>query len=399
MADWRALLDSEFDLYEPINLAQSLVRIASVSDTKGESEIARYISNYLIDNGIRVEWQEVEEGRANLLAEVKGALGDGPSLLLNGHLDTVPLGSGWHYPPLGGQIIDNHLFGRGACDMKGAIAAMMYTLRLISLFSHSLYGSVKLVLVVDEEKDNLGMKHWIERYQNEGDMIDFAVVGEPTDLNISLGHRGVAGFRVKAKGRASHAGIAEQGANAIYLAAQIVRGIEEKSEELKKRADRDLGLPSLNVGRIQGGVSANVIPDFCQLEIDVRTLPDVPLEELEQEIRNISEKAVTERGERYSIGMEQSIPHLPPVKIPRDMKEIDILARSISDVPGEMPLFAPFPASCEASFLFSAGIPTVIFGPGRIEQAHGADEYVSVTQVVAASRIYSLLTLRFLGGE
>ncbi len=399
MADWRALLDSEFDLFEPITLAQSLVRIASVSSTKGESEIARYISNYLIDHGIRVQWQEVEEGRANLVAEVEGALGDGPSLLLNGHLDTVPLGSGWHYPPLGGQIIDNQLFGRGACDMKGAIAAMMYTLRLASLFSHSMYGSVRLVLVVDEEKDNLGMKHWVERYHKEGDVLDFAVVGEPTDLNISLGHRGVAGFRVKAKGRSSHAGMAEYGANAIYLAAQIVRGIEERSATLKEKTDADLGSPTLNVGRIQGGVSANVIPDFCQVEIDVRTLPDVPLEELEQVIRSTAEEAAAARGEGYAIGMEQSVPHLPPVKIPRDMKEIDILARSISDVPGEMPLFAPFPASCEASFLFSAGIPTVIFGPGRIEQAHSADEYVSVTQVVAAARIYSLLTLRFLGGE
>jgi len=282
--------------------------------------------------------------------------------------------------------------------MKGALAAMVYTARMVSLFSHSLYGSLKLVFVVDEERDNLGMKTWIESYRNSGEQINFAVVGEPTDLNISLGHRGVAGFRVKVKGKAAHAGMAEQGRNAIYLASDMIRLIELENRDLCRREDPDLGCPSLNVGRIQGGVSANVVPESCQFEVDVRTLPDYPLDQCERVIRKTMETACRERQEGFQHEIEQSIPHLPPVKIPRDMKEIDILALSISDVPGEMPIFAPFPASCEASYLFEAGIPTVIFGPGRIEEAHGANEYVSITQVVAASRIYSLLALRFLGG-
>ena len=117
MPDWKALLDNEFDLFEPINLAQNLVRIPSVSGEGGEVELARFIANYFIDRQIKVEWQEVEEGRANLIAEIEGILGEGPNLL-NGHLDTVPLGSGWTYPPLGGEIIENRLYGRGACDMK-----------------------------------------------------------------------------------------------------------------------------------------------------------------------------------------------------------------------------------------------------------------------------------------
>lgn len=97
--------------------------------------------------------------------------------------------------------------------------------------------------------------------------------------------------------------------------------------------------------------------------------------------------------------IEQSIPHLPPVKIPRDVPGIDILSRSISDIPGEMPIFAPFQLPVKQLFLDQVDIPTVIFGPGRIEEAHTANEFVSITQIVAASRIYSLLALRFLGGE
>ncbi|HSV31033.1 MAG TPA: M20 family metallopeptidase [Atribacteraceae bacterium] len=398
MADWKALLDGEFDLFEPINVAQSLIRIASVSGSKGEHEIARFIANYFIDHQVRVTWQEVEDGRANLLAEIQGALGEGPTLLLNGHLDTTPLGSGWRNPPLGGQILDNHLFGRGACDMKGALGAMVYAARMVSLFSHSLYGRLKLLFVVDEERDNAGMKTWIASYQESGEPVDFAVVGEPTDLNISLGHRGVAGFRVKVKGKAAHAGMAEQGSNAICMAADMIRLIESLNGELRKFADPDLGHPSLNVGRMQGGVSANVVPELCHFEIDARTLPDYSLDRLTEDLRKILGTAILNRPKGFTFDLEQSIPHLPPVKIPRNMKEIDILARSISDVPGEMPIFAPFPASCEASYLFGVGIPTLIFGPGRIEEAHGANEYVSITQVVAASRIYSLLALRFLGG-
>jgi len=156
MADWKALLDNEFDLFEPISLAQRLVRIMSVSRTEGEVEIARFIANYFIDNGIPVEWQEVDGKRANLIAEIQGALGEGPVLLFNGHMDTVPVGSGWTYPPLGGEIVQNRLYGRGACDMKGALAAMMYAAKMVALFAHSLYGKLKVVFVVDEEEENAG---------------------------------------------------------------------------------------------------------------------------------------------------------------------------------------------------------------------------------------------------
>ncbi|MDK2897087.1 MAG: acetylornithine deacetylase [Candidatus Atribacteria bacterium] len=399
MADWKSLLDSEFDLFQPIHLAQNLVRIASVSRTKGEIEIARYISNYFIDRGIKVEWQEVEEGRANIIAEVEGSLGEGPCLVLNGHLDTVPVGSGWTFPPLGGQIVGNLLYGRGACDMKGALAAMMYAAYLVSLFSHSLYGKLKLVFVVDEEQDNIGMKEWITTYQKSGEQVDFALVGEPTGLNVSLGHRGVAAYRVSIKGKSCHVGIAEEGQNAIYPTCSIIRKLEEENQKLKEFNDLDLGCPSLQVGLIKGGVSPNVVPETCQFEVDVRTLPDFSLDRLREIIQEAIITVQRERREDFPYQIDQSIPLLPPVKISRELKGIEILAKTIHDVPGEIPIFAPFPASCEASFLFQAGIPTAIFGPGRITEAHTANEFVSTTQVVGASRIYALLALRFLGND
>jgi len=397
--DWKALLDNEFDLFEPINLAQNLVRIPSISGEGGEVELARFIANYFIDRQIKVEWQEVEEGRANLIAEVEGVLGEGPNLLFNGHLDTVPIGSGWTYPPLGGEIVENRLYGRGACDMKGALASMIYATYMISLFAPSLYGKLKLVLVVDEEGSNLGVKHWIKSYKDRGEMVDFGLVGEPTGLNISLGHRGVAAYQLKVKGKSCHMGIAEQGINAIYLASRVIQSIEDQNQELKKFADPDLGNPTLHVGMIQGGTFPNVVPDNCTFEVDVRTVPNFPLEKMEETLRNVLDSTKQEEEPRLHYQVSQSIPYLPSVKISRDLEGVKILSRSISDVPGEIPTFAPFPASCEASFLVEAGIPTLIFGPGRIEEAHTANEFISVTQIVAASRIYSLLALLFLGGE
>lgn len=399
MPDWKSLLDSEFDLFEPINLAQSLVRIESVSGEQGESRIAQFIANYFIDHEIPVEWQEVAPNRANLIAEVKGALGEGPCLLLNGHMDTVPIGSGWKYPPLGGEIVQNRLYGRGACDMKGALAAMMYTAKMIALFAPYLYGKLKVLFVVDEEQDNAGIKKWLKHYGEEGEMIDFAVVGEPTGLNISLGHRGVAAYRVEVRGKACHAAVAEQGMNAIYLASQIITELEAKNQELQALKDPDLGSPALSVGTIQGGLSPNVVPERCVFEVDVRTLPEFPLEA----IRGVLEEAIArvqgKRGFSFDCTITQSIPHLPPSRVSRELKVVELLSRSIAEVPGEIPTFAPFPASCEASFLLEAGIPAVIFGPGRIEEAHSANEFVSVTDIVAAGRIYSLLALRVLGGE
>jgi len=399
MPDLKTLLDNEFDLFEPIHLAQNLVRISSVSRTRGEADLARYIANYFIDHQIRVEWQEVEKGRANIIAEIEGGRGVGPCLLFNGHLDTVPVGTGWTMPPLGGQVVDNYLYGRGSCDMKGSLAAMMYTAKIVSLFTPNLFGKLKLVFVVDEEQDNLGIKKWIEIWQQNWESVDFAVVGEPTGLNISLGHRGVAAFRITIKGKSCHAGIAQRGINAIYLASEIIHLIEQKQNEFNQFADEDIGKPALSVGKIQGGTSPNVVPDLCDFEVDVRTVPGLPLQEIESLIADSVRMVFKNHNLPPTFEIEQSIPHLPPVKIPRDVPGIDILSRSISDIPGEMPIFAPFPASCEAVFLDQADIPTVIFGPGRIDEAHTANEFVSITQIVAASRIYSLLALRFLGGE
>ena len=162
----KTLLDNEFDLFEPIHLAQNLVRISSVSRTRGESDLARYIANYLIDHQIRVEWQEVEEGRANIIAEIDGGRGEGPCLLLNGHLDTVPVGTGWTMPPLGGQVIDNYLYGRGSCDMKGSLAARCIQQKPFYLICWKL----KLVLLLMKNKI-IWNKKWIEIWQKNWEPI------------------------------------------------------------------------------------------------------------------------------------------------------------------------------------------------------------------------------------
>jgi len=399
VSEWKTLLDNEFDLFEPINLAQSLVRIESVSGGSGENAIARFIANYFIDYGIAVEWQEVESNRANLVAEVQGGLGEGPCILFNGHLDTVPVGSGWKYPPLGGEIVNNRLYGRGACDMKGALAAMIYAAKMISLFAPYLYGRLKLLFVVDEEQDNLGIKKWLEVYKKTQEVVDYAVVGEPTGLNISLGHRGVAAYRVEIRGKSCHAAVAERGINAIYLALQVIEAIQRKNALLRAFEDPDLGSPALSVGVIHGGLAPNVVPESCVFEVDVRTVPEFPLGEVNKLLKELIEEVRETSQIPFEYHLVQSIPHLPPAKIPRSLPIVDLLSRSIAEVPGEIPTFSPFPASCEASFFVEANIPTLIFGPGKIEEAHSANEFVSVTEIVAASRICSLLALRVLGGE
>lgn len=399
MASWKALLDNEFDLFEPINLAQRLVRIMSVSRTDGEVEVARFIANYFIDSGIPVEWQEVDGRRANLVAEVQGALGEGPVLLFNGHMDTVAVGSGWTYPPLGGEIVNNRLYGRGACDMKGALAAMMYATKMVALFAHSLYGKLKVVFVVDEEEENLGIKEWMKVYRAREEAVDYAIVGEPTGLNISLGHRGVAAYRIEVRGKSCHAAVAERGLNAVYYAALIVKALEEKRRELLSFEDPDLGAPALSVGKVTGGVSPNVVPETCALEVDVRTLPSFSLTRMEELLRETVEEVRKREGVPFEYTITRCIPHLPPARVSKDLELVDLLSRSISDIPGEVPMFSPFPASCEASFLVEAGVPALIFGPGRIEEAHSANEFVPVTQIVTAGRIYALLALRLLGGE
>ena len=255
---------------EVLCLVQDLISIESHSDVPGrEAAIGRFLVNWFQNHGIEAELQSVEAERANLVATIPGS--GGPSLMLNGHMDTVPAGSmSDAYEP---SIREGVLWGRGACDMKGAIAAMACAMAAMVQHGETsqLTGELLFTGTVGEETGSIGVKALVEA----GVKTSYAIVGEPTSLRVGIAHKGACFIRISLTGRGAHGSRPDEGVNAVSYASQIVRALEtDLRAKLAKRVHPLLGTSTVSVGRISGGTQPNIVAERCFVDIDRRTLPD-----------------------------------------------------------------------------------------------------------------------------
>ncbi len=269
---------------ELVELCQNLIKIPSHKDTLSrEKEIALFLKDFMEREGIEVVLQEVTEGRSNVIGRLRGT-GKGPNLLFNGHMDTVrPLGM---KDPYRAKVKDGKIWGRGTVDMKSGLAGMTYALIAIKRAGMKLKGNLILAAVVGEENINEGTQRLIE----EGFQCDTAVVGEPTDLQIVIVHKGIEWIEISIRGKASHASVPKEGINAIVNAARLVCALEEKlvpKLSQTPKSNRLVGSPTLNIGKIWGGVRNSVVPDLCKIQLDRRTLPGEKIEDILSEIRGV----------------------------------------------------------------------------------------------------------------
>lgn len=377
--------DKDIDFCEKaIELAQDIVKIPSEAPPGEEKAVAEKLAEVLSGGGLETKLVEAAPGRPNVLATLRG-MDKGPTLLYQGHIDVVPVGdvSLWSVPPYGGIIRDGKLYGRGASDMKSGVAAMAAAAMALKRQNVPLKGNLVLAFVVDEEVSNLGIKKLIE----DGLAADWAVVGEPTSLDIALGHRGVIAFKVRTYGRAAHAAQAQAGVNAIDKAFSFRSEIEKLRETISGRSNSLLGNPSLNLTTIKGGTKVNIIPDFCEMTLDRRLIPGETREAVESEIRAlIKELAAKDPEFKADFTVTTCV---APGEIVKDHPLVQTLSEAVLQAMGKMPQFKGFEATCEASIIIEAmKTPIVIFGPGRIAQAHCADEYVDIEQIAKATASY-----------
>lgn len=376
---------------DPVALLRHLVSVPSVNPTlspggAGESAVGALAGAWLRAWGFRVRLDEAEPGRSNVHAEHGSG---GPRLLFNGHLDTVGV-EGMTVDPFGAERKAGRVYGRGSCDMKGGVAALLAA--AASLARHGHGGTLLVVLTVDEEHASLGM----QRVVASGLAADAAVVCEPTELAVMPAHKGFAWFDVAFHGRAAHGSRPEVGVDAIVHAGRFLAALDQHARELAARPPHPLlGRPSIHAGTIAGGTAPSVYPERCELVLERRTLPGERAGAVLGELRTLAERtAASAPGLRVTV--ESGLAR-PGTEVPRDSALVQgLLAACTAE--GIEARVEGMTAWVDAAYLNEAGIPAVCFGPGSIEQAHTADEWIEADQVVRCARTLAGFGRAFLAG-
>lgn len=375
---YRKALDNPaiFSKEELIQLTMDLIEINSENQPgSNEEAVAIFLHKKLLQEGITSKLDYVTDGRPNVIAVLKGNK-PGKTLLLNGHSDVVPAGDEWDFHPFQPYAKEGKIFGRGSSDMKSGVASIVYSMMVLKRLGCSFSGEILLLINVDEERINLGMKHFLEQGHN----IDEAIIAEPTNNNICVAHKGIARYRICTTGRSEHAAQAEGADNAILKMIPVLQELQSIASKVANRYDSLLGNASLSITQIDGGQAPNMIPEKCQIELDWRLLPQDTKQSLDEELNILSEK--------LDAGIERYL-FIPASKINPDHEFVVSAVNSMREIKNSETRIGIFNATCEAPFLaVDKGIPTLIIGPGSLEQAHMANEYCYEHEIIEAAQFF-----------
>lgn len=380
-----------------ISLTRDLIRIPSAVkgiDEGSEQEIANFIARRLEGSGFEIRLQEPREGRPNVIGTLRGS-GGGYNLMLNGHLDTVET-SGMTIDPLAGKVMDGKLYGRGAVDMKGALAALILVGETVKRLGVELKGDLIISGCMDEEGRAVGSQAMARTLSG----IDAAIVGEATGMKIGIAHKGLTFITLRTYGKATHGSSPQLGVNAIMAMNKVLTALDkELSKWFEEKRHPTLGTPTYNVGLIHGGYRANVVPDRCEVEIDRRMVPGETVESVLGEIEAVLGIL---RSEDRTLKVEASaldwIKALP-MEVSKDEYVVQSISKSLKTM-GRKPEITTLPYWTDASsFVNLAHIPTVVFGPGDVRQAHSADEYIDVQELLTYAKTIALTALDFCNRE
>ncbi len=344
-----------------------------------EARVTDCLEAHLRAIGAEYHRRPVEPGRDNLVAVYTPPTPAPFTVIFEAHQDTVPVDA-MTVDPFAARVEGGRLYGRGACDVKAGIAVMLTA--FARLVRERPAGSARVVLAftVDEEHTFIG----VQELAKAGPRADFAVVAEPTLLNIVTAHKGVARWQIETAGRACHSSRPEQGVNAVYRMARLLRGVEDYADALRGRPPHPLlGPPTLSVGRVVGGVSPNTVPDFCRIEVDRRLIPG---ETSAAAVADLTAFLTGYPGVDFPFAASTPKLACPPLDPAGSAELASRLGSAVNAVVGRHEVLA-VPYGTDASTLAEAGIPAVVFGPGDIAQAHTKDEWIDLAQLEPAAEI------------
>jgi len=361
-------------------LLHDLIAIPSFGGNEGP--ILRYLGDRFGRQGIPYRVTELDGKPLNLVAEI----GQGPrAVILNSHVDTVPPGDPalWATDPLTPVVKDGRIYGRGAEDAKGCLAAMIVAFEALAARRAELPIRVILMAVGAEERGGLGSKLEVAR----GLRADAAIVGESTRLEPMLAHKGVLRLEVEVKGKAAHASDPDAGANAVVAMAPVISALDRLAAEVHRREERYTGHASLVISTITGGVALNVIPASCVISIDRRVLPtETETQATDEIVRTVTAALPAGSGTRVEV---RKVRFVAPSITPPDAAIVRAAEGAASRLLGRPVQVGGFTATCDMTYLVNDGqIPTVILGPDSIEIAHQANESVSLEQAAQAVALY-----------
>ncbi|WP_425483453.1 M20 family metallopeptidase [Ancylobacter pratisalsi] len=369
-----------------------LVALRSENPPGREFEVALYVRDQLAPLGFEVVFDEFKPGRVNI--EAKLANGPGPVFAFNTHMDVVPAGEGWSSDPFVLRESEGRLYGRGACDCKGPLAAMLEAVRLLAADRAAWSGTLLAVFVADEEIASEGAKLYASRKPH----IDFAVVGEPTSNTVYSAHKGSLRPLVRVLGVPAHSGSPHLGENAIYRAGELLSLIAQTHEnDVRHRSHPLVGSASLTVTRIHGGHADNVLPGACELLLDRRLVPGEDEDAVKADIAAMLRLAHERTGLRTEIiewkpttgGATETAPDRPIV--------LASLAACRAHAIAEPGPFG-FQGACDLVHFRSTGAEGVVIGPGSLSVAHKADEFVPADEFAVSSLIYRDIAKAMLAG-
>ena len=376
-----------------IGLLEDLVRINSVNPSlvpgaPGEGEIAEYVADFMRGIGLETRLEEVEPGRWNATGILGGA-GGGPTLMLNGHTDTVGVDY-MEIDPLDPAVREGRMYGRGTYDMKGGLAAILSAVKAVVDSGEGLRGDLVVAAVCDEEYASIGTERLVEQVR-----ADAAVVGEPTEFQILVAHKGFAWVDIETRGVAAHGSAWQVGVDAIAKMGKVQVGLERLQEEvLMKRSHGLVGPPSVHSSIIGGGRELSTYPDNCRLQVERRLIPGETREDVEGELAGLL-GSIGDIDPKFDGDYEITF-FRGPMEVSPEEEICRILGEVSEEVRGEEPLFTGGSGWMDTQIIWGRGTPAVAFGPAG-SGAHAAVEYVEVDSVIEAARIFERVIHRFCG--
>ena len=358
-----------------LEIFEALMAQDTINPPGNEKRGALCLKEIFDREGIPCEVQDLGNNRANFIA----SFGEGDKILeYSGHLDVVPCVGDWQHTAIGTTEEGELIYGRGACDMKGGVAAMCSA--AISMFRDKtpLNGQIRLTFVDDEEDANLGMHAFLDSHK----AATYTILGEPTDLHVAIAHRGVGRYYIDLLGHACHAALRSTEETAVAKAARAVMAIEDLNKQLESMTHDVLPSPSIVVTMVQGYEKDNVVPGKVRLLVDFRVLPGMT----EPQTRKLVQDALDAHG---IVGFELTKHFfMPGGEVAQAHPFVSACVEQAEKLNERKEAPQAFGASCEQCFLVEAGSATVIIGPGSLDQAHTVDEFVEKAQLLRAAKLY-----------
>jgi succinyl-diaminopimelate desuccinylase len=381
---------------ETIGLTQELVRIRSETPTGSEAAIADRIEVYLRSLELNVERDPVQEGRENLVVEL---LGDSnrPALVFLNHMDTVPAGEGWTREPFSAEISDGKMWGRGTCDMKGGLAAGLVALKGLKKKADQgarIHRSFRTCLVVDEESAWMrGAGAAIDRERIGGD--DLVISCEPTGLELKTAQKGAMWYEVTFTGKSAHAAVPENGSDAIQAASRMVLLLQDRVSMMNSSHPL-LGKTTIVSSVIRGGTKTNIVADTCQVEVDVRFIPPLGVEDVRELIEEVAAEASNNVLGTSARTRVLSVDR-PPILSDSNSEGAETIGRVLHKTMGKntVPSGVSYYSDAGLAAARTGNRQCFLLGPGNIAQAHGPDEFIEIEELKKAAVLFGNLVEEF----